>query len=518
MRSATEELETGREELQSINEEISTINQELKGKVEQLGRANSDLQNLMASTRIATIFLDRNLRIKGFTPSSIGLFNFIPADIGRPLSDVTHRLQYPGIIADAENVLEHLTPVENEVRDSEGRWFLARQLPYRTTEDQIAGVVLTCIDITACKQAEEAREWLSDIVESSNDAIFSFNMDGCIVSWNHGAEEIFGFTAGEIKDKQHALLAPPGRQDEIREMMERLRRGDRVPEFDTVRLRKNGQPVDVSLSASVMINKGGDIVGATVIAQEITKRKLAVEQLRQARDELEIRVRERTAELNERANQVSAMAAELTTAEQRERQRLAGVLHDQLQQVLVSAKMMLETDAGDGGNGERDRCVIGLIDEALANSRTLTVELSPPALTEGLGPALNWLCEYWVKEKFGLQVKRKIDPTIDAADTSVRNLIFLGVRELLFNVVKHSETLEAEVTLTTCGPDQLELTVRDHGLGFDSTNHDKSTCSGLATLTQRLALLGGSFELNGKPKEGVQATIRAPRAALPNEE
>jgi len=96
-------------------------------------------------------------------------------------------------------------------------------------------------------------------------------------------------------------------------------------------------------------------------------------------------------------------------------------------------------------------------------------------------------------------------------------LIFLGVRELLFNVVKHSQALEAEVTLKACGPGTLELTVRDHGLGCEFSEHDKFSCSGLATLTQRLQLLGGSFEIQGKPGEGVQAVIRAPRAVVQDE-
>ena len=101
LRSAGEELVTSREELQSVNEELQTVNQELKSRVEELSHTNSDLQNLMAATDIATVFLDRELRIKRYTPSAVVLFNFIPSDLGRPLFDLTHRLDYPGIDADA---------------------------------------------------------------------------------------------------------------------------------------------------------------------------------------------------------------------------------------------------------------------------------------------------------------------------------------------------------------------------------------------------------------------------------
>ena len=124
LRSATEELETGREELQSINEELTTVNQEMKGKVDELAHANSDLQNLMASTSIATLFLDRELQITRFTPSAAGIFNLIPGDVGRPLAHLKHRLDYPELMSDAEQVLRTLMPIEREVRD-DGHWYFA---------------------------------------------------------------------------------------------------------------------------------------------------------------------------------------------------------------------------------------------------------------------------------------------------------------------------------------------------------------------------------------------------------
>lgn len=154
LRSATEELETSREELQSINEELTTVNSEMKVKVDELASTNSDLSNLMASTAIATIFLDRELAITRYTPSAVDLFHLIPGDVGRPLAHLKHRLDYPALISDAEQVLRTLVPVEREVRDEE-RWFLARLQPYRTLEDHIAGVVLTFVDITERREATQ---------------------------------------------------------------------------------------------------------------------------------------------------------------------------------------------------------------------------------------------------------------------------------------------------------------------------------------------------------------------------
>jgi PAS domain S-box-containing protein len=156
LRSTTEELETSKEELQSVNEELTTVNHELKEKMDETTRANSDLNNLMAATDIATIFLDRELRIKRSTPPVEKIFNISPLDAGRPLEHFTNKLDYKNLNEDVERVLRSLSTVEREIRDHEDRTYLARLLPYRTLDDRIEGVVLNFIDITERKRAEEA--------------------------------------------------------------------------------------------------------------------------------------------------------------------------------------------------------------------------------------------------------------------------------------------------------------------------------------------------------------------------
>lgn len=156
LRAASEELEVNRQELQSINEELHAVNQELSVNLDELARANTDLRNLMNATAIATIFLDPELRIMRFTPAAVGIFRFIPADVGRPLAHLRHQLEYSALLEDARRVAQSSEAVEKEVRDTEGRWFLARVLPYRTPDEAIAGVVLTFVDIAERKRAEEA--------------------------------------------------------------------------------------------------------------------------------------------------------------------------------------------------------------------------------------------------------------------------------------------------------------------------------------------------------------------------
>lgn len=157
MRVAMEGAESGREELQSRNEELFTVNTELSMKAEETAKANDDLSNLIASTDIATLFLDRALRIKRFTPHVTGIFNVIPGDVGRPLAHITNTLDYPGLLDEVARVLASLQPTEREARSTDGRAYIVRIHPYRTFDERIEGAVLTFFDITSRRRAEEAR-------------------------------------------------------------------------------------------------------------------------------------------------------------------------------------------------------------------------------------------------------------------------------------------------------------------------------------------------------------------------
>ena len=154
LQSANEELTTSKEESQSMNEELQTINSELHSKLDDLALAQSDMQNLLNSTDIATLFLDSALNVRRFTEHITRIIHLREADIGRPLSDLASTLIYPGLPADSKETLRTLAVSEKQISTTDGHWFTVRIMPYRTVANVIQGVVITFIDITAAKELE----------------------------------------------------------------------------------------------------------------------------------------------------------------------------------------------------------------------------------------------------------------------------------------------------------------------------------------------------------------------------
>jgi two-component system CheB/CheR fusion protein len=284
LQSTNEELQTSKEELQSVNEELETINAELKKKIEELDRANGDLQNLFQSIQIATIFVGRDLRIQRFTPAATEVLRLIGSDVGRRIEDIAPRFSGDGALAeDIRQVLDTLSPSERQVRLRDGdSWYILRILPYRTLDGRIDGVVVTFLDVTEIKKAEEHRARLAAIVESSHDAIIGKTLEGIVTSWNAGAERLYGYTTQEAVGQNITLIAPPERIGELGPIFERLRRGQRVEPFETMRVRKDGTRLNILLTVSPVFDADGRIGEASAIAHDITAQKRTEEALHEA--------------------------------------------------------------------------------------------------------------------------------------------------------------------------------------------------------------------------------------------
>ena len=196
LQSANEELTSSKEEMQSMNEELQTLNAELQSKIDDFSRVNNDMKNLLNSTDIATLFLDKELNIRRYTIQATKIFKLIKSDIGRPFTDLVCELIYPGLADDAFEVLRTLAFIQKPIPTKDGRWFSIRIMPYRTFDDRIDGLVITFFNISDLKQVEvklhETEQMNRLLLKSSQDIMIKLSTDWKILEFNPEAEKFFG--------------------------------------------------------------------------------------------------------------------------------------------------------------------------------------------------------------------------------------------------------------------------------------------------------------------------------------
>jgi two-component system CheB/CheR fusion protein len=276
LQSANEELETSKEELQSLNEELQTINAELNSRNDSLLRSNSDLANLLDSTSIATLFLDRDLRTRRFTPRLLDIFNVRAGDEGRPISDIVTHLTRDGLGQDVQQVLLTQIPREREVAVAAGGTsYLMQVRPYRDVNGGTDGAVVSFVDVSDRKRHEQARSTLGAIVESSQDAIIGHDLDGRVTSWNGGAERLLGTRAQDAVGQPMPTRLRSALRWEWQQMLEMLRNGERLPTMECAGASDTGRPVEASVTISPVREGDGHIVGVSVLARDIAERKAA---------------------------------------------------------------------------------------------------------------------------------------------------------------------------------------------------------------------------------------------------
>jgi len=291
-RSTAEELETSREELQSINEELHTVNAELKNKLEHLSTAHSNLQNLTMLTEVGTLFLDNELRIKMFTPPVVDVFNITSFDIGRVLTDFTHKLNYPTLADEARGVVDNLVPVEREVQGSNGRFYVLRMRPFRTVEHRIEGVVLTFMDVTARLSMEAAlsrsEQQFRALVRASSQVLYRMSAD-----WSEMRELIGG---GFLSDTQTPIQGwlenyiPSDDREHVQTVIQEAINNKSIFDLQHRVLREDGTVGWTHSRAIPILDANNDIAEWFGSADDVTPQHRAQGALRESEERLRVLV------------------------------------------------------------------------------------------------------------------------------------------------------------------------------------------------------------------------------------
>jgi two-component system, chemotaxis family, CheB/CheR fusion protein len=276
LQSTNEKLETVKEEMQSANEELSTVNAELQNKVSALTQADNDMNNLIAGTGIATVFVDFELRILRFTPSATEIINLILSDVGRPVAHIVSNLaDYDSLVADVQAVLKTLVPKVVDVQTQAGKWFTLRIQPYRTLDNVIEGAVLTFVDITDRKRVEDdlhksnSLARLAVVVRDAHDAVTVQDLDGRTLAWNPGAVRMYGWTETEALALNVRDRIPQELQEGAMDTLAKLSRSQILEPCRTQRLSKEGAVKEVSIISTALLNEAGEMYAVATTERKV---------------------------------------------------------------------------------------------------------------------------------------------------------------------------------------------------------------------------------------------------------
>lgn len=396
-----------------------------------------------------------------------------------------------------------------------------RAVPLRQPDGQVVQLAISR-DVTVRKRAERTTGLLAAIVDSSDDAIISKNLNGVITSWNRAAERLFGYLADEAIGQHITLIIPADRRNEETEILARIRRGERVDHFETVRIRKDRTLLDISLTISPVKDLNGTVTGASKVARDISDRKRAEEALRESEnrfrtlsERLDSEVRARTRELELRnadvmrqSEQLRELSWQMLRIQDEERRHIARELHDSAGQLLTVLAMNLSTlirkaqeeapELAESAEEARE-----LVHQLTNEIRTNSYLLHPPLLDEeGLQSAISWYVR-GLTERSGLEIAFKISEGFGRLPREMELAIFRLVQESLTNIHRHSGSKRATIEISRT-PEQVLLEVRDEGRGISREKladiQSRGAGFGIRGMRERARQFGGemSIESSGK--------------------
>ncbi|HUG94251.1 MAG TPA: CheR family methyltransferase, partial [Planctomycetaceae bacterium] len=548
LQSMNEDLETSKEELESLTEELTSVNQQLEGNVAKLEAVSDDLSNLLRSTEIATVFLDRTLCIRRFTPAVRKLLNLIPGDVGRPLSDIARNFTDESLLRDVQAVLDHLTPREAEVSTPDVNWYIRRVLPFCTEDDHVGGVVITFTDITARKRAEQelsalARSLerkvdqrtrcvrlLQDVAVIANEAeslsealLLTLKRVCTLVGWPAGHAFLAEEDDGEVfVDTGLWHLESP---DALAGLVAASRAAHfRRGEGTIGRVAETARPVlvrDVRHDTSFLRAKavGGSIRAAYAFPILNRSQVVGVIEFFTSNDaepdpELVDGLREIGTQLGRvvERRQLQREVAEATAHEQR---FVGQELHDTISQDITGIAMLLgrvrqELEASGSPLAEKTAALEQHLETARQHVRQLAHGLMPVEIESGgLAAALKALAAT-ARELHDVECTFHCETDCQVESSTVAMHLYRIAQEAQQNALRHGHAPRIEIVLSR--RDQAgTITIRDNGTGFDPAALPPGGI-GTQIMRYRASLVGAKLEIRSRTGEGTQVTCTFPCA------
>ena len=550
LQSANEELETSKEELQSLNEELTTVNNQLNEKVEELDAAYTDLNNLLTSSDIANVFLDREMRIRKFTAPTRKLLNVVSSDIGRPLADLSFRFNDPSLIADAHHVLDELIASEREIQTEEGRYYIRRIMPYRTRSNRIEGVTITFLDINERKRQElklsEALAGLEDQVSRRTAALAMIRdvamhanaaqsveevLDTCVrrlcdyYGWSAG----FAYCAvggentvgGENNDSSRLVVAWTGMTNRDADRLRNaLATSPVIPGQDLTGLAwQTGEPqwtIDLYRDFPARVSEAATVLNLrSAYAYPIVdgkKTEALLLFMDKGTEEPGPRVAELMASLSSQIflmverDKLGRQLREMSAYDQ---VRLSQDLHDAVGQQLAGLSMSAEVISRSLARSNAEEApalaeVVSGLRETLQQIRLLARGLAEIPVGPGvLAIALEQLCvNNPAVLHSSLECQAAVDRSVDIQDPDVAIHLYRIAQEAVHNAVSHSHGTMLHISLQQDAGSVI-MEIKDDGIGLANTNRPGM---GLRTIRHRARMIGASLDIHSE--HGTRIVVR----------
>jgi PAS domain S-box-containing protein len=367
-------------------------------------------------------------------------------------------------------------------------------------DENIKAILSNLRDITGRKKSDEQQAFFASVINSSDDAILTKSIDGVYTSWNYGAVKMFGYPSEEIIGQSISQLTHPEMFKEDIEIIERIKRNEKIEHYETKRTRKDGKNVHVSLSVSPIIDKEGNIIGASKIIRDITKRKEAEEEIYKLTEELRI------------------LLEHVQTSREEERKYIAREIHDELGQALTALKidvsmmkrkMIAETTHCPVYIDSELTSIIGKIDSSIESVKRIATDLRPEILDHlDIVEAIKWQAQQFEKIT-GIQCSISQLPDHLDLENSFSTTVYRTIQEALTNITRHSNATVVRI-LVERNSKKLLVEINDNGKGIKEEDIKNIKSLGLIGMRERVLLLNGTLSISGKPSMGTTIAVELP--------